>query len=332
MTGQALWANNAVSATLAASITDSQTTITVTSGSGAQFPNPGAGQFFPLTLISATNNADLEITYCTARSGDTLTIVRAQESTAAQAFAAGSLAQNLLTEGTVALFGQTGTSNFWLANQVLANNVTLSGKDASGTSHALIGITPGGTPNVLIDSGGIGASTGGNLTVNDNLTVNGNATVDGTLTVDSTASFAGAVTVGTIKAPAQLLLEVATNAAVVNGSNTGFLPLLCGTSSDPNAATTNGEFTNVSNGNGTAYIFVGGMQLARNSIAGVPANGSATWTFPLAFPSTPQAFVTATIPGAPAPSAFWISSISTTSATFFNPNSFAINVDLLAVL
>jgi hypothetical protein len=101
-----VWANNA-GTTLAAAITSEQTTITVTSGSGALFPSPAAGQFFPVTLISQSNANTFEITYCTARSGDTLTVTRAQEGTAAQAFAAGDFARNLITAGTLTTTNQT---------------------------------------------------------------------------------------------------------------------------------------------------------------------------------------------------------------------------------
>lgn len=95
-----LWAND-TNAMLAAGITNSQTTIKLTSGQGAQFPSPSGGAFFPLTLISASNNNTREIAYCTARTADTLTVTRGRESTTALAFNAGDLALNLPTAGTL---------------------------------------------------------------------------------------------------------------------------------------------------------------------------------------------------------------------------------------
>ena len=71
--------------TLAASITSSDTSITVASGHGARFPSLGAGDYFYATLIDASNN--LEIVKCTARSSDVLTVTRGQESTTARAYA-----------------------------------------------------------------------------------------------------------------------------------------------------------------------------------------------------------------------------------------------------
>ncbi len=79
-------ANNAISR-LSGNITNSATTITLISGDGAKFPSLAAGDFFPLTLVKASG--DLEIVRATARSGDTITVQRAQEGTAAQAFLAG---------------------------------------------------------------------------------------------------------------------------------------------------------------------------------------------------------------------------------------------------
>lgn len=78
------FANNGHS-TLAASITSSDTSITVASGHGARFPSLGAGDYFYATLIDASNN--LEIVKCTARSSDVLTVTRGQESTTARAYA-----------------------------------------------------------------------------------------------------------------------------------------------------------------------------------------------------------------------------------------------------
>lgn len=87
-TTSALLTNNA-SATLAAGIIPADTTLDVNTGQGALFPNPGAGEYFYVTLAN-TGGSVVEIVKCTARSGDTLTIVRAQDGTTAQTFALGS--------------------------------------------------------------------------------------------------------------------------------------------------------------------------------------------------------------------------------------------------
>ena len=80
------FANNAFS-TLAAGINASVTSLAVASGEGARFPALSSGQYFYATLIDSSNN--LEIIKCTARSSDTLTIVRNQESSGAKTFSSG---------------------------------------------------------------------------------------------------------------------------------------------------------------------------------------------------------------------------------------------------
>ena len=80
------FANNAFG-TLNAGISNSATSLTLSSGQGARFPTLASGEYFYATLIDTSNN--LEVVKCTARSTDVLTITRAQESTTAQAFAIG---------------------------------------------------------------------------------------------------------------------------------------------------------------------------------------------------------------------------------------------------
>ena len=89
-----LYANNAKT-TLAAAITSTQTSITVAPGTGSLFPTPVPGtSWFTLTLTSATSPSVYEITYCTSRSGDTLTVLRGQEGTTAQPFNLNDIAGN----------------------------------------------------------------------------------------------------------------------------------------------------------------------------------------------------------------------------------------------
>jgi hypothetical protein len=75
--------NNAFSS-LNAGISNSATTIVLKSGEGARFPTLSAGDYFFATLIDTSNN--LEIVKVTARSTDTLTVVRAQDGTTARAY------------------------------------------------------------------------------------------------------------------------------------------------------------------------------------------------------------------------------------------------------
>jgi hypothetical protein len=91
-------ANN-VSGFLNTAITASDTGIVLQSGNGASFPALGAGEYFYATLVSTGNT--LEIVKVTARVGDTMTVVRAQEGTSAAGFAAGSRLEQRVTAQSV---------------------------------------------------------------------------------------------------------------------------------------------------------------------------------------------------------------------------------------
>ena len=122
--------SNDASTTLAAPINSIATSLTVSSGTGAEFPNPSAGQQFSATLNDAATGLLTEIVYCTAITGDIFTtIVRAQESTTALSWLAGDLIANLLTAGQMAAMVQSVT---------LAPNreVTASGAFTTSTADA----------------------------------------------------------------------------------------------------------------------------------------------------------------------------------------------------
>lgn len=107
-----LAANNAQTV-LAAGISSSATSLTVNTGTGALFPSPSAGvSFFKLTLIDAATGQLTEIVHVTARSGDTLTVLRAQEGTTARAWSANDIAANMMTSGTLSFFAQNESPTF----------------------------------------------------------------------------------------------------------------------------------------------------------------------------------------------------------------------------
>lgn len=80
--GLQLFTNNADS-TMSGSLASAATTLTLFAGGGAKFPTPTAGDYFLLTLYEhdvSNNEENIEIVKCTARTSDTLTIVRNFES------------------------------------------------------------------------------------------------------------------------------------------------------------------------------------------------------------------------------------------------------------
>ena len=129
MAPQILFANNAQS-TLAGSISNTALSVNLAAGTGVLFPSPGAGQYFVGTFVSASNPQLNEIVHCTAVSGDTLTIVRAQESTTALNWNANDYFSNLLTAGPLAVFQP---SVRVLLSTATAFYVSTTGSDSTGT-------------------------------------------------------------------------------------------------------------------------------------------------------------------------------------------------------
>jgi hypothetical protein len=90
--------NNAVT-TVPSSVSSVQTSLTVTTGTGARFPILGTGDYFFATLSDVNNN--FEIVKVTARTDDVMTMVRAQEGTMAIPFPANSRFEHRITAATI---------------------------------------------------------------------------------------------------------------------------------------------------------------------------------------------------------------------------------------
>ncbi|HHQ9175231.1 TPA: hypothetical protein ACSWGN_004613, partial [Yersinia enterocolitica] len=130
-----LSANNA-STVLSAGISASATTLTVNTGTGGLFPSPVSGtSFFKLTLIDAATGTLTEIVHVTARTGDTMTIVRGQEGTVSRLWSANDIAANMMTAGTLDLFAQSGS----LGGSALLNVGTTAGTVAAGNDSRITG-------------------------------------------------------------------------------------------------------------------------------------------------------------------------------------------------
>lgn len=100
---QQLYKNNAYGS-LAASISDTSTVISLATGQGSRFPSPAGADYFLATLIgvdgSGVENA-WEIVKVTARATDGLTAVRGQDNTAAVSWPAGTRIEMRVTADTL---------------------------------------------------------------------------------------------------------------------------------------------------------------------------------------------------------------------------------------
>lgn len=157
-----VFANNA-SSLLASGITTGATTITVSAGQGALFPAIPAGYVAAITVEDVSG--DIEVMYATARTGDTMTVERAQEGTTALAFASGSRVEQRVTEGVLAnLLQKTGGDN--LSGTTTVSGVINLGSGGSIQNGEIAGTAvrsgPGVTSNqILVPSGGGPATVGG---------------------------------------------------------------------------------------------------------------------------------------------------------------------------
>ncbi len=125
-----LFANNATS-TLAGSINNVATSCNLAPGTGALFPDPDTGEYFVLTFTDSATGLVNEIVHVTARATDTLTIVRAQEGTAAAAWNAGDLASSLITAGQLEIMAQQQQADligglFLVDNSGAANSIEIT--------------------------------------------------------------------------------------------------------------------------------------------------------------------------------------------------------------
>lgn len=150
-----LFSNNATT-TVSAGVTTSATSITVADGS--VFPSLAGSDYFYVTL-EADNDIDLkEIVKCTARSGNTLTVVRGEDGTSARTFSSGDRCELRLcaaalndavvgantTEISVYQFtGDGSTTAFTLSSSPIESltNVFLSGVYQNKTTYSVSGTT-----------------------------------------------------------------------------------------------------------------------------------------------------------------------------------------------
>lgn len=141
--------------TVQVAITSTSTAVTLAAGTGTLFPNPSANaQQFVIVFNDAATKTKYEVCYCTARSGDVLTIVRAQEGTQAQSWAVGDYVWCGPTSGQmsalvqlVQMFNASIAPSF--AQTTITGSLTVSGSETVAGSTS-----SGGYTATNYDSGG----------------------------------------------------------------------------------------------------------------------------------------------------------------------------------
>lgn len=104
MTG--LTSANFAYSSLAGNISNTATSIALQAGSGDLFPQLTGNQYFMATLIDAATGLQREIVKVISITGDTVTVIRAQEGTTAKGWLAGDYFRNLFTAGQLATLNQ----------------------------------------------------------------------------------------------------------------------------------------------------------------------------------------------------------------------------------
>jgi hypothetical protein len=118
-----LFANNA-NTTLSSSLSNSATSMSVTSATG--FPSPTGVQYFYCTLADAATQTTIEIVKVTSVSGTTFAITRAQDGTSATAFAAGAVVSLRLVRASLNDFPKLDETNTFNADQSITGQLTTS--------------------------------------------------------------------------------------------------------------------------------------------------------------------------------------------------------------
>lgn len=165
-----LFSNNA-SSLLAASIDADDLTIQVASGFGALFPNPGAGEFFVVTLENAAG--DIEHVRIASRASDLLTVAsggRGQEGSTAQAWTNGlARVECRMTKGGLETFlqrdGDSMTGDLDMNNNDIVDAV-LSGTGTKMTAGEIVnvpirGVSGDSSNQIAVPTDGTRATAGG---------------------------------------------------------------------------------------------------------------------------------------------------------------------------
>lgn len=192
----ALKISNSAYGTLASGISDSDTTIVLSSGHGARFPTFGVDDWGYATLVNSSNAK--EIIKITARSTDTLTAARAQDGTTALAFLAGDRIEMRPCAAAMNDKLDTATAaSTYATSSALTTGLALKLDSATATStYAKLagGNTLSGVQKIAAQQGGVVAL--GSLSGTKNIDMSLGSTFTGTVAGSTTFTFTNPPTTG----------------------------------------------------------------------------------------------------------------------------------------
>jgi len=285
--------NNA-NTTLGSTLNSGSTTMTVATGTGVNFPSLSVGQTFTATIFAAGSPTGTpnEIVLVTARTGDTMTVIRGQEGTTDATWPVGSVVSNFLTAGFLnqlaganniqSQFGNsavdTGSANngaitlspsISALSQILYSPIRVEKINAANTGAYTLNVNGIGDKNVLLNGS---ALQSGQLAASQIYEVAWDGTSFELLSfpaklssgsVTSTTIASGAVTSGAIAAGAVTSSAIASGAVTSSAIATG-------------AVTSNGLAANSVTSAAIVNNTVANSDLAQMSAGTVKANLTGT--------------------------------------------------------
>ena len=234
-------ATNNAYALIPSAVSSIATSITLATGKGALFPSLGAQDYFYATIVDVSGN--FEIVKATARVGDVLTIVRAQQNTIAIPFPANSRIELRVTAATYD-DGTINVKNYGAAGNGIADDTAAiqAAINAAASSYKTV-IVPAGTYKITstIYIAKSNVRLIGEGFIKDSYSQTGGSFIDAVGTVFSWAGSAGGtmVHIGWLDGTStSKVTNTAINGIAFNGNGTAGIGLYF-------VSTNNGQYTNI---------------------------------------------------------------------------------------